>query len=107
MPTTARVTFSPSTAGSAIAASSTAIRPEVSVIGSTPARVTTSQRVTEATTPCSGGLVVRNAYRHAARRACSVSEDDSAVTAGLYRRFRVPEPAGRIIVRPADGIRGT
>ena len=63
MPTTASVTLNQSTATSAgaIAASSTAISPDVSVIGSTPARVTTSHRVTPSTTPCSGGLVVRKA----------------------------------------------
>jgi hypothetical protein len=61
MPITARVTLSQSTFTGAIAASSTAISPEVRVIGSTPARVTTSQRVTLSTTPCSGGLVVLNA----------------------------------------------
>ena len=63
MPITARVTLSQSTdtSAGAIAASSTAMSPEVRVIGSTPARVTTSQRVTPSTTPCSGGLVVRNA----------------------------------------------
>src|SRR5690606_3247928 len=69
MPTTARVTLSQSTATGAAQASSTATMPEISVIGSTPARVTTNHRVTPSTTPASGGLVVCHAYRHAANRS--------------------------------------
>ena len=47
--------------------------PEVIVIGSTPARVTTSHRVTPSATPRCRGLVVRNAYRRAASRSASVT----------------------------------
>src|SRR5690606_8306667 len=69
MPTTARVTLSQSTVTGAAHASSTATRPEMRVMGRTPARVTTSQRVTPSTTPASGGLVVCHAYRQAASRS--------------------------------------
>src|SRR5690606_24174136 len=42
---------------------------EIRVIGRTPARVTSSHRVTPSTTPASGGLVVCHAYRQAANRS--------------------------------------
>src|SRR5690606_39552352 len=98
MPTTARVTFSQSTATGAAHASSTATRPEMRVIGSTPARVTTSQRVTPSTTPASGGLVVCHAYRHAARR----SDRATLLLTGMRLAGRFDPPAAAF---PPAGIR--
>jgi hypothetical protein len=60
--------------------------PEVSVIGRTPARVTTSHRVTPSTTPLLGGFVVRNAYRQAANRSPTVGLTTGVVTLPGYGR---------------------
>ena len=61
IPTSARTSQRQSRPGSPTA-SSAATRPDTSVIGSTAALVTTSQRVTMSIGASGGGLVVRSAY---------------------------------------------
>jgi hypothetical protein len=67
----------------------------VIVIGRTPARVTTSQRVTPSTTPRSGGLVVLNAYHQAAIRSARARVVVTVrAYAALLNPFKTRPPRG-------------